>query len=110
MKKYVYLILAVLGLIGTWYFNIQYTLATEGGNFFQFFADAAINDAGRSISIDIAVVCIVFFVWYIPEARRLKMKGWWVFIPVTFLIALAFAFPLFMFFRERKMEQIAVEN
>lgn len=104
MKKYIYLGLAILGLIGTWYFNIQYSLANEAGSFFDFFADAASNFPGKSLSVDIGVVCVVFFVWYIPEARRLKMKAWWVYIPVTFLIALAFAFPLFLFFRERKLE------
>jgi len=50
------------------------------------------------------VVVLTFFAWYIPEAIQLKMKYWWVFIPLTFMVAIAFSFPLFLYFRERKLE------
>ena len=108
MKKFVFLGLAVLGLIGTWYFNLHWMSVGDGGSFFDFFAIAASNDPGRSLSVDIGVVGLVFFVWYIPEARRLKMKHWWVFIPLAIGVALAFAFPLFMFFREWKLEKTSI--
>jgi len=64
----------------------------------------------QSIGVDILVVVLTFFAWYIPEAIRLKMKYWWVFIPLTFMVAIAFSFPLFLYFRERKLEKDLSKN
>lgn len=60
----------------------------------------------KSIGADITVVVLTFFAFMIPEALRLKMKWWWLLIPLTFMIAIAFTFPLFMFFRERRLESL----
>jgi hypothetical protein len=48
-------------------------------------------------------VAATFLIWMVYEARKLKIRHWWVFIPLTFLVALAFSFPLFLFFRERRI-------
>ena len=32
------------------------------------------------------------------------MRNWWAYIAVTFLVAFACAFPLFLFMRERRLE------
>lgn len=42
-------------------------------------------------------------VWMLLEIRKLNMKYFWLYVLSTFLIAFAFTFPLFMFFRERKL-------
>ena len=44
------------------------------------------------------------------EARRLKMKLWWAFIPLTFMIAWACALPLFLFLRERHLERAVASS
>ena len=38
------------------------------------------------------------------------MKVLMILIPVTFLIAIAFAFPMYLFMRERRLEQIKAQN
>jgi hypothetical protein len=40
----------------------------------------------------------------IPESLKLKIKHWWILIPLTFLIAIAFTFPLFLYMREKTLE------
>jgi hypothetical protein len=68
--------------------------------------DAQLNFAGKSFGADLTVVVLTFFAFMIPESLRLKIKYWWVLIPLTFLVAIAFTFPLFLYMRENKLEKI----
>ncbi|XKX06064.1 DUF2834 domain-containing protein [Tenacibaculum maritimum] len=47
---------------------------------------------------------------YIPDAIKLKIKFWWVLIPLTFIIAIAFTFPLYLYLRESALEKLKLEN
>ncbi len=104
--KYIYLILAVLGICYTWYYNIQWFQTVENPTFTNFLNDAQANFAGKSLGADLSVVVITFFVFMISESLRLKIKFWWLLIPLTFLIAIAFTFPLFLYMRENRLEKI----
>jgi hypothetical protein len=42
----------------------------------------------------------------VAEARRLQMRGLIWYILATFLVAFAFACPLFLLFRERKLQKL----
>lgn len=103
--KQLYLILSVLGMCYTWYYNIQWFQSVETPSFLNFFQDAQQNLAGQSFGADLTVVCLTFFVFMIPESIRLKIKYWWILIPLTFLIAIAFTFPLFLYMREITIEK-----
>lgn len=94
-RQILYLVLAVIGALGTWYFNLQ---ATDG-----FFSQMFATPVSSSLSVDILVVVVVFYIWLFTEVKRLAMTGWWLIIimPLTFVIALAFAYLLFLAFRER---------
>ena len=104
--KYLYLVLAIIGICYTWYYNIQYFQTAEGPSFFNFFAEAKSNFPGKSLSADLLVVVLTFFAFYIPESIRLKIKYWWILIPLTFVIAIAFTFPLFLYLRACKLEKL----
>ena len=103
--KYIYLLLAVFGLCYTWYYNIQYFQTASNPSFFNFFAGAKSNFASKSISADLLVVLLTFFVFYIPDAIKLKIKYWWILIPLTFLMAIAFTFPLYLYLRTVTLEK-----
>ena len=104
--KYLYLALSVLGICYTWYYNIQWFQTAENPTFLNFFKDAEVNFAGKSYGADLTVVVLTFFAFMIPESIKLKIKFWWILIPLTFLTAIAFTFPLFLYMRENTLEKI----
>lgn len=104
-RKHIYLLLSVLGLCYTWYYNIQYFQTAIDPSFFNFFRDAKCSFPAQSLGADIRMVVITFFVFYIPDAIKLKIKFWWILIPLTFLIAVAFTFPLYLYWREVAIEK-----
>lgn len=77
----------------------------EESSFFHFFELAQSNFAGKSFGADLTVVVLTFFVWFIPDARKNKVKAWWILIPLTFLVAIAFTFPLYLYMRENALER-----
>jgi len=101
----VFLILTVVGLIATWYHLVPYVIAQGGFSISQFVADINANQAAAAVTNDIMVVVVMFLFWSFIEARRLGMKHWWVYLLLTFTIALAVSFPLFMYQRERAMQR-----
>ena len=102
--KHLYLLLTVLGVLYTWYYNIQYFQTTENPSLIHFFNEAQSNFAGKSFGADLTIVVFTFFVFMIPESLKLKIKYWWILIPLTFFIAIAFTFPLFLYMREKTLE------
>ena len=63
-----------------------------------------------SLAADFWIGSTASLVWMVIEARRLKMKLWWAFIPLTFMIAWACALPLFLFLRERHLERAVASS
>ena len=104
-KKHIFLALAVIGICYTWYYNIQYFQTTENPSLANFFEVAKSNFPGKSLSADLLVVVVTFFVFYIPDAIKLKIKYWWLLIPLTFLIAVAFTLPFYLYLRCDKLEK-----
>tara|TARA_B100001059_G_C17723927_1_gene522318 strand:- start:391 stop:639 length:249 start_codon:yes stop_codon:yes gene_type:complete len=82
-------------------------MSYEDASLVHFFELAQSNFAGKSFGADLSIVVLTFFVWFIPDARKLKIKAWWVIIPLTFLIAVAFSFPFYLYLRERTLEKKA---
>jgi hypothetical protein len=50
---------------------------------------------------DLMTCAVVFFAWLPREAARVGIRRWWLFA-VAGLGGLCFAFPLFLYFRERR--------
>ena len=102
-KQVFYAVMAVVGVCVTWYFNLQAMDLDPNFSYASFIRDNYVNPSSASLTNDIAVILVVFFFWSFFEARRLGMKHWWVYVPLSIVIALAFAYPLFLFMRERAM-------
>ncbi len=100
--------LVVVGFAVTWYFNMKF-MSEAGGSFsvVDFVAACYANNASSSISNDIAVASVAFLVWSFNEARRLGMRMWWAYVVITFAVAFACSFPLFLFMRERRLGALA---
>ena len=100
-----YLLLAVLGLVMTWRYNLQF-ISEAGGSFSvtDFVAAANVNAAASSLGWDLMVACIAGLTWMFFESRRLGMRFYWLYFIFTFGVAYAFTFPLFLFFRQGKLD------
>lgn len=102
-KQWVYLALAIAGITFTWYYNIQFMMV-NGTDITDFIKAVTLNDAAMSIAFDISIVGFTFFFWSYHEAKKLSMKHWWAYVVLSCGIAIAFAAPLFMYMREKKIE------
>ena len=105
-----YGICAVAGVVFTMYFNVRFINEHGGFSVITFVAENYVNNASASISNDILVVTITFLLWSFLETRRLSMSYWWVYAVLTFSIAIAFALPLFLLERERRIAELASEG
>jgi len=90
-----YFALALTGLIGTWFYNLQFTGASYLGAWFA-------NAASASAAVDLIVLLAVASVFYFREGLRLGWKWYLIvlFVPLSIGVALSFAFPLFLGLRE----------
>ena len=68
-----------------------------------FFDGAWSTPTSGFVSADTAVLLVAIFIFYFVEGKRLKMRLWGLYFPLTFLISLAFSFGAFMFMREKAL-------
>ncbi|MEY2644930.1 MAG: hypothetical protein RLZZ611_1579 [Cyanobacteriota bacterium] len=108
---WIYLALAVAGGILPWLANLefmqQYGTSFDLGQFVQL---ANANPAARSLSRDLLVGATAVTVWMVVESQRLRMRHLWVVLLSAVTIAFAFAAPLFLFLRERRLVELARES
>jgi hypothetical protein len=97
----VYALIAVAALVGTWGHNIAYlNLGWLAANL-QFWNDTLVSEASTSITIDIFFLALAVNLWSVLEARRIGLRGVWLYIIGGIFIAISVTFPLFMIHRER---------
>ena len=107
----IYGLTSLAGMIWPFYFIVKFVNEVQSGSVGSSLSEIAgtfIDGAWATptsgfVSADTAVLLIGVFVFYASEGRRLKMKLWGIYFPLTFLISLAFSFGAFMFMRERKI-------
>ena len=99
-RKNIFLILAIVGLIVPYYFFLQ-VRAFDPVELFQQFAASKILSG---TAMDLLISVIVFWFFMFTEANKLQMKNSWVYLLATLFVGLSFALPLFLYFRERKLE------
>ncbi|MBK9739702.1 MAG: DUF2834 domain-containing protein [Actinobacteria bacterium] len=96
---WVYLSVAVIGLLGTAYFNVRGVLDSQGNVFSAWFA----NPATSSLSVDLLATASAASIFMVLEGRRLGMRWYWLYVIGAFVTAVGFTFPLFLAMRERRV-------
>ena len=93
----IYLVLALIGLIGTWSFNALAIVQLRN------FAGDWVNSgpAVSSLTVDLLVAAVAGSILIIVESRRLGLRGGWIYVVLAGLTAYAFVFPLFLAMRQR---------
>ncbi len=99
----VYLIVAIVGLIGTWTLNIL-AITQQSSFFSEWFSN---GPATQSLQVDLLVLAIASGIFIVIEGRRIGMRWAWVFLPLAAVTAAAFAVPLFLALRERRVNRTA---
>ena len=99
-RKNFFLVLAIIGFIAPYYFFLQVRSFDVNALFQQFSASAILS----GIAMDLLVSVITYWFFMFTEAKKLGMKNPWVYLLATLLVGLSFALPLFLYFRERKLE------
>jgi len=98
-----YGLIALLALVGTWGNNIAYVGLGFVETNMTFWRETLANPASRSITVDLFFLGIAMFVWMVLEARRLGMRGVWLYLLFGMLVAISVTVPIFLINRERAL-------
>jgi hypothetical protein len=109
MMKKLHLLLAVIGFILPYYFFVSF-LIENGLNLQLFFSQLFANNISSFFAVDLIITAIVFWVFLYQESQRWQISNWWVYIVTTLAIGPSFALPLFLYFRESRIEPMASET
>jgi hypothetical protein len=99
----VYGLIALLALVGTWGNNVAYLSLGFAGANAMFWQETLVNPASRSITVDLFFLGLAMFVWMVLEARRLGMRGVWLYLLFGMLVAISVTVPIFLINRERAL-------
>jgi hypothetical protein len=99
--------LSIIGLIGTWYFNLLFFQTNSDLSYLEAWF---VNPASSSAAVDIIVVAVMASVFMLVEGWRLRIRWTWGLVPLSFIIALAFTFPFFLAVREIRIILLARER
>jgi hypothetical protein len=100
---YAYGLIALLAFVGTWGNAWPYLALGPVGANVQFWADTAVNPASRFLTLDIFFLGLAVFVWMVLEARRLGMRGVWLYLLAGTVVAISVTVPVFLINRERAL-------
>ena len=103
VRSNAYLVLAVVGAVGTGYFNVQWFNGDFEHSVSGFLEAAFANSASSSFGVDLTVAFLAGALFMLLEGRRTGMRNTWIYVVLSSVIAFAFAFPLFLWARERHL-------
>lgn len=97
-----FLVLALIGLVGTWTYNVIAIIERN-----DFVGDWFNNGpAVGSLTTDLLIMAVAGCAFIVIEGRRLGMRHLWAYIAFSGLTAIAFTFPLFLANRERRLAEL----
>ena len=104
--RFIYLILAVIGLFLP---MTQYLpwLAKHGLALELILSDMFANGIAGAVAIDVILSFIVMCVLILTEGARLRISQLWLPIVGAFFFGVSFGLPLFLYMRQRALEEAA---
>ena len=73
-------------------------------------AELFVNLTSTAFALDLAAVVVAALIWMTRESRRVGISRVWVFWLLTLLFGLGGTLPLFLYFRERRLEPLPGES
>ena len=93
----VYGVLGLIGLVGTQVVLFGGYVSSDDGSFVD---QLVANGVATFMLIDLLVVAVIALVFMIAEGRRLGMRFLWVYVVLTFAVAISVSLPLFLIARQ----------
>src|SRR5688572_5774603 len=109
VRQAVYVALALVGLAGTMYFNLQWIDGPFEQSIEGFVRPAFANSASSSVGVDLTISFLGASVFMVVEGGRVGMRRSWLYVAGSLVTAIAFTFPLFLAARERRLDAAAPE-
>lgn len=109
--KSLYLLLTIVGAIAPW--SVLLTFFLQNGLAINlFFQNAFANHVASAVAIDLLICADVFFFFSFIELKRLGLSRRWLFVyvVVTFGIGVSCALPFFLYWRERALETMTLQE
>ncbi len=98
-----YGLIALLAFVTTWANVLAYAGLGVVGSNVAFWTDTLVNPASRFLTLDVFFLGLAVFVWMVLEARRLGMRGVWLYLLFGMLVAISVTVPIFLTNRERAL-------
>ena len=100
--QWLFLGAAILGAIIPLSYLVPF-LAVHGFDMPLFFRQLFQNDISAFFGTDVIVSALALLLFVFSEGRRRGMKNLWAYLLCTLLVGVSLGLPLFLFFRERKL-------
>jgi len=101
--QWLFLIAAVLGTILPFSYFVPF-VATHGVDLRLFFNPLFQTNVSAFFAVDVFVSALALWLFVYSEGRRLRMKNLWAYVLCTLMVGVSLGLPLFLFFRERKLQ------
>ena len=98
-----YLALATVGLLAPGWFFFEF-FAANGFDPALLVQQMLANPVSIAFVVDLVISIVVFWFFLVSESAKLQMKNAWLYVLASLTIGLSFALPIFLYFRERQME------
>ena len=100
----VYALFAAIALVTALYYGVPYWVSPTA-SFSEFGTMAHANGPAALLSTDVAILYILASFWIVVEGRRLRLRNLWVYLLANTFVAVAFGLALFLFARERRVNE-----
>jgi hypothetical protein len=102
--KTVYLLLCIVGFAAPYAAFIPW-LAEHGPNGRLFLQQLFANRISAFFALDVLVSAVILLRFSALESRRLRLHSRWIILAATLLVGVSLGLPLFIYLRERQLEQ-----
>jgi lysylphosphatidylglycerol synthetase-like protein (DUF2156 family) len=101
--QWLFLIAAVLGTVLPFSHLVPF-VATHGLDLPLFFSQLFQTNVSAFFALDVFVSALALWLFVYTEGRQRRMKNLWAYVLCTLLVGVSLGLPLFLFFRERKLQ------
>jgi hypothetical protein len=98
-----YAALAVAALVGTQLELVRHLTRDHDSSLSAFLSDVVATPAATFSVIDLVVVASACVLFMVVEGRRLGVPRFWVYVVLTFAVAVSVAFPAFLIARQLRL-------